>query len=402
MTTPADVGSTPTGFAGLNSLVSRVETDFTTPPVVLRDDVELEQGKLEGAATEGARVTVSPGLLAKYRDYILVLGFVVVVALGYLGYFQYESSKQAARATGEVPVIPFPALPEPKPAPAVLDPYVSRVQALQDKVRLGEITALSGRTTREPPGNLMQWSALDVRALELAQTWWRSSELIFHVHLNNTTRSPLSVVAMEYSPQRCTNRVDSQRFYLWLEQPIAPGAQSVATLNPGIAPSLAPQGQCLDIVAAWSDRLLMAAAQPPSPTMAPPPVRGSPPTIQVSPSRPAGLERTFTKQEQADLDRVLQRAFSDFPFLATPEGRPVLDKIIARRNALMLLGAYPSIALTQAVNEDAPAYAAAFARAQERAGPATASQKTEVDRPASYNSFPAACRWVSSQEWSCK
>ena len=97
----------------------------------------------------------------------------------------------------------------------------------------------------------------------------------------------------------------------------------------------------------------------------------------------------------------MQRALSDFPFLGTAEGKPVLNKIIARRDMLIWQGTYPSIALTQAVNENAPAYAATYAQSQERRSQASQEARNEGERAVNHNAFPPTCRWVTPKDWSC-
>lgn len=106
--------------------------------------------------------------------------------------------------------------------------------------------------------------------------------------------------------------------------------------------------------------------------------------------------RAFNAQEQADLNAVAARALSDYPFLDTPDGQEVLNKIMRRRDELIKQGVYPSIALTRAVNDFAPAYAPVATRES------PAAQSTESVRPESHTAFPPGCRWVTPKDWSCK
>ena len=74
--------------------------------------------------------------------------------------------------------------------------------------------------------------------------------------------------------------------------------------------------------------------------------------------RPVNGERSqYEMQAQADLKRIAERAVADYPYLNTPAGAPVMERIIERRDRLIQQGVYPSIALTQAVNAFAAAYA---------------------------------------------
>ena len=122
-----------------------------------------------------------------------------------------------------------------------------------------------------------------------------------------------------------------------------------------------------------------------------------PPAVPPAASIPQlDQARTYSAQEKADLDAVSARALSDYPYLDTPAGQEVVNKIVRRRDELIRQGIYPAIALTRAVNDFAPAYAPVAAR---DAPQATSAEKA---RPANHNSFPAGCRWVTPQEWSCK
>ncbi len=107
-------------------------------------------------------------------------------------------------------------------------------------------------------------------------------------------------------------------------------------------------------------------------------------------------DRTYRAKVEADLKEVSQRALSDYPYLNTSAGKEVLDKIVRRRDELIKNGIYPSIALTRAVNDFAPAYAP-VAQKEGAAAPST-----ESVRPESQNAFPPGCRWVTPKDWSCK
>ena len=72
---------------------------------------------------------------------------------------------------------------------------------------------------------------------------------------------------------------------------------------------------------------------------------------------PLPQEQAKSATESADLNEAAQRAVRDFPYLDTPEGAKVLEKIVARRNELIQEGTYPALALTRAVNQYAAANA---------------------------------------------
>jgi hypothetical protein len=95
---------------------------------------------------------------------------------------------------------------------------------------------------------------------------------------------------------------------------------------------------------------------------------------------------------QADVDRVLQRAKSDYPVLAKPEGKEVLDMILVRYKELAQTGMYPGTAMVEAVAHHVFAL---------EVRPKPAMQQA-VSAPAAAPRSLGNCRWVSYVEWSCK
>ena len=106
-------------------------------------------------------------------------------------------------------------------------------------------------------------------------------------------------------------------------------------------------------------------------------------------------EQAKSSKENSDLNEAAERAVRDFPYLDTPEGAKVLEKIVARRNELIQEGTYPALALTRAVNQ----YAAANApQASAKGGTDSVPVKTRQNQ----NTDASGCRWVTPQQWSCK
>jgi len=148
---------------------------------------------------------------------------------------------------------------------------------------------------------------------------------------------------------------------------------------------------------------LTVAPVPPAAAPAPTPVvriYASPAAKPAKPLKPALNEIRKTDQDHmpdaqaiADLNFIAARAIDDFPVLGTLEGTPLMEKIIARRDQLMWSGMYPSVALTQAVNEVMPSYLPA------KAANTSPDQQRAIIKPA-----PVAqngCRWTSLKDWTC-
>ena len=121
--------------------------------------------------------------------------------------------------------------------------------------------------------------------------------------------------------------------------------------------------------------------------------RSKPPLMFVQESV---TEPAFSPQVQADLDAIAARAVSDFPYLDTPAGQDVLNKIAQKRDEYIRQGQYPSVALTNAVNAFAPANAPR-PNQEKRLLPVFESG----DR-GNHSGFDPKCRWVTPQDWSCK
>lgn len=95
----------------------------------------------------------------------------------------------------------------------------------------------------------------------------------------------------------------------------------------------------------------------------------------------------------ADVDRVLQRAKTDYPVLATEEGEPVLRMILERQQKLAAGGMYPSIAMVEAVADHASMLA-----------PRTRPQAVQASAPLPAEPSPAfgGCYWKTPSVWACR
>lgn len=107
----------------------------------------------------------------------------------------------------------------------------------------------------------------------------------------------------------------------------------------------------------------------------------------------------------ADVDRVLERARTDYPVLRTPEGEPMMQAILARQQVLVKRGMYPSIAMVEAIAD----HSHTLATAQKRetmvtpvvVTPATAGAAQQPAAGTQSSAF-GGCRWVTPTQWSCK
>ena len=117
---------------------------------------------------------------------------------------------------------------------------------------------------------------------------------------------------------------------------------------------------------------------------------------QLTATRESATEAAFSPQVQADLNAIAARAVSDYPYLDTPAGQEVLDKIAKKRDEFIQQGQYPSVALTNAVNAFAPANAP---RPNQEKKPLPVLESGDKGNHAG---FDPKCRWVTPQEWSCK
>jgi T5orf172 domain len=108
-----------------------------------------------------------------------------------------------------------------------------------------------------------------------------------------------------------------------------------------------------------------------------------------------GQVKANQMQVNSDLQAIADRAIRDYPYLDTPEGQRVLDLITAKRDVYIRQGVYPSIALTRAVNDFAPAYAPQAVRR-------TPQVAVEAPTIAAPTVDSQGCGWVSPTEWKCK
>lgn len=138
----------------------------------------------------------------------------------------------------------------------------------------------------------------------------------------------------------------------------------------------------------------MALVLPVPPTAPPLPLRLYEPSREEL--KEADRQRAYAAQVQADLNLIGRRAIDDYPYLGTPQGHQAMAKIAEKRDELILQGIYPSIALTRAINDYAPAFSPG-AKMQRKPIPIT-----DTTDKGNHNGFDPKCRWVTSQDWSCK
>lgn len=196
--------------------------------------------------------------------------------------------------------------------------------------------------------------------------WWQYSE---HTKWQAATANPVQAPAPQLDLSEFQKAPNSQTGTDWDKGVITP---------PG-APSQSPESKTN--LEPFLGKLDTANAQ--KPLVKP----------QVTVIRESAPRVGFSAEVQADLNAIAARAVNDYPYLDTPAGQEVLDKIFKKRNDLIREGVYPSIALTQAIN----AYAAANAP---RANKVKESEPAPVE--GNHSGFPPECRWVTPQEWSCK
>lgn len=99
----------------------------------------------------------------------------------------------------------------------------------------------------------------------------------------------------------------------------------------------------------------------------------------------------------SDVDRVLQRAKSDYPILSTPEGAPLLQSIMERQKLLAARGMYPSVAMVEAVADHREALTP---RAKREAAPVQPVATSAAEQEQAAKAF-GGCRWVTPYQWSC-
>lgn len=94
------------------------------------------------------------------------------------------------------------------------------------------------------------------------------------------------------------------------------------------------------------------------------PAKPIPPPRLTAKSNSTGVDsavnserQQYATQVQVDVKKISDRAAADYPYLTTPAGAAVMERIVERRDLLIEQGVYPSIALTRAVNAFAAAYA---------------------------------------------
>lgn len=309
----------------------------------------------------------------------------VVLVLGIFGWWQYQEQAKrqevAARPVQTGPDWDKGVITAPENASAQ-DLYLQKVRAIQERVKRGELSSVDGETSLEPPKNLAQWPSAESLKLENSQTWWRKGTKQFNVHVQNTTPYELTTLALDFGQQGCESAVAKRRFYVALRQVVTSGSQALLSFTPPFAVSDTPNN-CLIVSSAWQPVKAI-------------PAKAQAARLAATTNDESGKERAQNKQVQADLDAIAQRAVRDYPYLDTPAGQEVLDKIVEKRDEFIQQGQYPSVALTNAVNAFAPANA-----------PRPSQEKKTLPVPESGDkgNHPGSdpkCRWVTPQEWSCK
>ena len=309
----------------------------------------------------------------------------VVLVLAIFGWWQYQEQAKrqevAARPVQTGPDWDKGVITPPENASAQ-DLYLQKVRAIQERVKRGELSSVDGETSLEPPKNLAQWPSAESLKLENSQTWWRNGTKQFNVHVQNTTPYELTTLALDFGQQGCESAVAKRRFYVALRQVVTSGSQALLSFTPPFAVSDTPNN-CLIVSSAWQPVKAI-------------PAKAQAARLAATTNEESGKERAQNKQVQADLDAIAQRAVRDYPYLDTPAGQEVLDKIVKKRDEFIQQGQYPSVALTNAVNAFAPANA-----------PRPSQEKKTLPVPESGDkgNHPGSdpkCRWVTPQEWSCK
>ena len=329
---------------------------------------------------------------------VAVAGIVAAVALP--AYQDYSKGRELAATPVQAPA-PILDLSEFQKAPnsqtgpdwdkdvitapenaSAQDMYVQKVRAIQEKVKRGELAPVDGIASLEPPKNLGQWPNAESVKLEQSQTWWRNKSNQFNIHVQNTTPYQLTTLALDFGQQGCESSIAKRRFYVALRQVVTSGSQALLSFTPPISISDTPNN-CLVVSSAW---------QPVSAI----PAQAQPARLATTSNAESAKERADSKQVQADVDAVVKRAIEDYPFLDTQEGQPVLAKIVERRDEFIRKGVYPSIALTRAINDFAPAFVPK--EMQVRKSPPVVESGDKGNHPG----FDPKCRWVTPQDWSCK
>lgn len=100
----------------------------------------------------------------------------------------------------------------------------------------------------------------------------------------------------------------------------------------------------------------------------------------------------------ADVDRVLQRAKTDYPILGTAEGASLLQSIMDRQKLLAARGMYPSVAMVEAVADHREALTPRMKREPVAMQPESAATAQSEQAAKAYGN----CRWVTPYQWSCK
>lgn len=141
---------------------------------------------------------------------------------------------------------------------------------------------------------------------------------------------------------------------------------------------------------------------PPAPVQKSEPAPQIQPIVTAPPPAPRLPDAEYLKYDASqrakanllakDMKEASDRAFRNYPYLATPAGSVALAKIVEIRDKLIAEGVYPSTALNRAVFDIAEAY---MPRSQP---PPEPERKPATPAPAPSKS---GCGWVTPQQWLC-
>lgn len=348
--------------------------------------VDTRPPSAQGAGVKVAEAGQAPSPVTKsFATSPIEIVVWVIFVLAIFGWWQSQEyakrQELAARPVQTGPGWDKDAIAPPESVSAQ-DLYVQKVRAIQEKAKRGELSSVDGETSLEPPKNLAQWPGAESLKLENSQTWWRNGTKQFNVHVQNTTPYELTTLALDFGQQGCESAIAQRRFYVSLRQIVTPGSQALLRFTPPFAVSDTPNN-CLVVSSAWQPVKAI-------------PAKAQAARLATTTNEESGKERAQNKQVQADLDAIAQRAVRDYPYLDTPAGQEVLDKIVKKRDEFIQQGQYPSVALTNAVNAFAPANAP---RPNQEKKPLPVLESGDKGNHAG---FDPKCRWVTPQEWSCK
>jgi hypothetical protein len=330
---------------------------------------------------------------------IAVIGIVLAVALP--AYQDYSKRQVVAEAQVQAPAQQETPGKQGQAESSEFTSFLQKVGTISTRIERGELPSMDGIALNLAPNGYFSGSTAEGKLLESTQTWWSIDDKN-HIHIRNVTANPLGAVTLDYSQADCSQSAAVTRFFLIFTNSIPAGGEAVInfeySLNLG---ETFPN--CLTIYSPLQTGFQQSTKASPLPSAQ---GAATSPGVEHSPSPPSKAEMAAVKnyelqqltksaKENADLNEAAERAVRDFPYLDTPDGAKVLEKIVARRNELIQEGTHPALALTRAVNQ----YAAANApqAPEKQGGDAKPVQPTQ-----NQNTNASGCRWITPQQWSCK